>query len=153
MSQSQLVPYLTFGGNCREAMTFYQQCLGGELQLHPFAEAPMVEQMPAELRQGIMHASLTTDSLVLMASDSNQLQPITPGDAITLSLNCNSREEIQERFSRLSAGGRVTMPLEDTFWNATFGMFTDKFGLPWMLNFDHAPAEQAAVSAEAAAAH
>lgn len=142
MNQNRLAPYLTFNGNCREAMTFYQQCLGGELELHPFAEAPMADQLPPEVRQGTMHASLTSGPLVLMASDNNGQQQVTSGDAITLSLNCSSREEITAWFGKLSEGGRVSMPLEDTFWNATFGMFTDKFGMPWMLNFDHAPAQQ-----------
>lgn len=139
MSQVKLVPYLTFDGTTREAMTFYQQCLGGELQLSTFGESPMAAQMPAEAQQRVMHASLTHDALELMASDTNPQfgGAVTTGTGITLSLNCTSREQIAEWFGKLSAGGQVTMPLEDTFWNATFGMFTDKFGMPWMLNYDH----------------
>lgn len=139
MSQVQLVPYLTFNGNGREAMTFYQQCLGGELQLSTFGDSPMAAQLPAEAQQLVMHASLTNGPLVLMASDANPQfgGQVTTGTAVTLSLNCTSREQIADWFGKLSDGGQVTMPLEDTFWNATFGMFTDKFGMPWMLNFDH----------------
>jgi PhnB protein len=140
MSQAKLVPYLTFNGNCREAMTFYQQSLGGELELMPFADAPMAEQLPAEVQAGIMHATLTNGPLVLMASDTNG-QPAVPGNHISLSLDCTSPEDIAGKFTQLSAGGQVTMPLQDTFWGATFGMFTDRFGMPWMLNYDHPKAE------------
>ncbi|WP_400193305.1 VOC family protein [Hymenobacter sp. B81] len=141
MNQPTIAPYLTFDGNCREAMQYYQQCLGGELQLMPFDEAPEADQLPVAVQAGIMHACLTKGPLTLMASDANG-QPVTPGSTITLSLNCTSAEEISTWFARLAEGGQVTMPLEETFWGATFGMLTDRFGMPWMLNFDHPPAQQ-----------
>lgn len=135
-----IVSYLTFDGNCREAMEFYKSCLGGELNMHSFEAMPGSENMPEELRKRTMHANLVKGALVLMASDSNDLnQSLTKGNTITLSLNCSSDEEITEFFSKLADGGTVTMPLADQFWGAKFGMLTDKYGFDWMLNYDKVP--------------
>lgn len=135
MSAFQIIPYLAFDGTCRDAITFYQQCLGGELMIQSFADSPAGEQMPPEARQGVMHATLKSEEFTLMASDSG-MQKITKGNMVSLSVNCTSPEQIQRLFSQLSAGGTITMPLEDTFWGATFGMFTDRFGIDWLLNYD-----------------
>jgi PhnB protein len=135
MNTPRLTPYLMFNGTCREALAFYQQCLGGELMVQAYADTPAAAHMPADAQQNVMHAMLTTSDLLLMASDAG-LGPVAKGDMVTLSLNCHSPEEIQQLFGLLSAGGTVTMPLEDTFWGATFGMFTDRFGIDWMLNYD-----------------
>ncbi|SHJ36954.1 PhnB protein [Hymenobacter daecheongensis DSM 21074] len=135
MKTPSIYPYLAFDGTCREAMTFYQQCLGGELMIQPFADSPAAEGMPAEAQQGVLHSTLTTDSFTLMASDAG-MQKIVKGNMVSLSLDCGSPAEIQRLFAQLSAGGTVTMPLEDTFWNATFGMCTDRFGIDWLLNYD-----------------
>ncbi|QIX61903.1 VOC family protein [Hymenobacter lutimineralis] len=135
MSTPRLTPYLTFNGNCRQAMAFYQQCLGGELMVQTFEGTPAAEHVAPEALQNVMHSALTTADMVLMASDSG-LGPVAKGDMISLSVNCQSPEEIQRLFSLLSAGGTITMPLQDTFWGATFGMFADQFGIDWMLNYD-----------------
>ena len=133
--------YLTFDGNCREAMTFYQECFGGELTIQTVAESPMTEQTPEAEKDKVMHANLTKGDLVLMAADMIEHEGagnerVVRGNAITLSLDCSSEDEINMFFSNLSAGGQVTMPLAEQFWGATFGMLTDKFGLNWMLNYD-----------------
>ncbi len=133
--------YLTFDGNCREAMTFYQECFGGELTIQTVAESPMAEQTPEAENDKVMHANLTKGDLVLMAADMIEHEGagnerVVRGNAITLSLDCSSEDEINMFFSNLSAGGQVTMPLAEQFWGATFGMLTDKFGLNWMLNYD-----------------
>ncbi|MBC6991032.1 VOC family protein [Hymenobacter sp. BT491] len=152
MKTLQLIPYLTFNGNCREAMTFYRDCLGGDLQIQSFADTPAVaDQMPAEAQQGVMHAILKSGDLVLMASDSGMGQ-VTNGNSVSLSLDCPSAEEIATLFAKLSEGGTVTMALADTFWGATFGMFTDRYGMSWMLNYDKEPATQSAEN-QAVAAH
>lgn len=135
MNTPRLTPYLMFNGTCREAMTFYQHCLGGELMVQTFADTPAAAHMPADAQQNVMHSMLTTDDMLLMASDAG-MGPVAKGDMVSLSINCHSTEEIQRLFSLLSAGGTVTMPLEDTFWGATFGIFTDRFGIDWMLNYD-----------------
>lgn len=135
MSALTLTPYLSFNGTCHDAMTFYQQSLGGELTIQHFAGSPAAEHMSAEAQQGVLHAVLQNEGFTLMASDAG-MQKITKGNMVSLSINCHSPEEIQRLFSQLSAGGTVTMALEDTFWGATFGMFTDRFGIDWMLNYD-----------------
>ncbi|MCB2376404.1 VOC family protein [Hymenobacter sp. BT635] len=140
MKTPQLSPYLTFNGNCREAMTFYHQCLGGELQVQTFAETPAAGHVTPDAQHGVMHACLSSESLVLFGSDAG-MQQVTPGNSVALALNFSSPEGIAAAFASLGQGGSVTMPLEDTFWGATFGMLTDRFGTNWMFNYDKKPAQ------------
>ena len=128
--------YLTFNGNCREAMTFYQDCLGGELTLQTIGDSPMADQLQPQMQQGILHATLINGGLTLMASDMVGEKGLILGNAVSLMLNCSSEAEIRATYDRLSAGGEATHPLEDTFWGALFGGLTDKFGNHWLLNFD-----------------
>jgi len=137
---SKIIAYLNFPGTCREAMTFYQQCLGGELHLMGFEGAPGAEQLPEAARNGVMHANLVNGSLTLMASDS-PLAPVTNGDSVSLSIDCDSAAEADQLFAALSAGGTVRMPLADQFWGAKFGMLVDKFGINWLVNYDYKKAE------------
>ncbi|MBC6606149.1 VOC family protein [Hymenobacter sp. BT188] len=141
MKAPYLNPYLSFDGNCREAMTFYQQCLGGELMIQEVAGSPAAEHMPANAQNGVLHASLTTGDIIIFGSDAGG-QKITRGNTVSLSLNCSSEEEITTWFQKLAEGGNVTMPLDDTFWGAKFGMLTDRFGMDWLLNYDKEPAQQ-----------
>lgn len=127
--------YLIFDGNCREAMKFYEKCLGAELRLVPFSEAP--GNCPKEAMDRIMHARLTTGSTpVLMASDTMPGMPFQKGDNFSISINCESVQEIERLFAALGEGGKVTMPLQETFWAARFAMLTDQFDINWMLNLD-----------------
>ena len=130
-----ITPYLTFNGTCRQAMTFYKDILGGDLELMDFASSPM--DVPDEAKNYIMHAILTSNGVTLMASDTMPNQPVTNGNSVSLSINCQSTDEIDHLFNSLSNGGQITMPLEDTFWGARFGMLTDKFGTCWMFNYDY----------------
>ena|SRR6185503_5292544 len=132
---TQIQSYLTFSGNCREAMTFYKECLGGELTLQTIGESPMSEQMPQEMKQGILHSTLTNGSIVLMASDMVSNEGLVKGNAVSLMLNCSSEDEIKDYYAKLSKGGEATHPLENTFWGAVFGDLTDKFGNHWLLNY------------------
>jgi PhnB protein len=132
---TQLNPYLNFNGQCREALTFYQECLDGDLEFQKIAESPMAAKMPSEKGPLILHGALSKNgSTLLMGSDmiGNSLQP---GNSINLCLNCSSDQEINTLFDRLSAGGQVKVPLHQSFWGATFGEVRDKFGMTWMLNF------------------
>ena len=133
---TQINSYLTFGGNCREAMTFYKNCLGGELTLQTIGESPLADQMPPQMQQGILHATLTKGALVLLASDMVAEEGLTRGNAVSLMLNCSSEDEIKAFYNSLSAGGQATHPLENSFWGALFGDLTDKFGNHWLLHFD-----------------
>ena len=132
---AKLNPYLNFNGKCREAMTFYQQCLGGELVMQKVSESPMAAQLSSEEGANILHSALTHDNLVLMGSDMMGAS-LVRGNDITLCLNCQDDEEITTFFTNLSKGGHEKTPLHQTFWGATYGELTDKFGINWMLNYN-----------------
>jgi PhnB protein len=131
----KITSYLTFSGNCREAMTFYRECLGGELDLMTIGESPMANQMPQEMKECILHASLRKGGLTLTGSDMVGEQGLNRGNTISLMLDCESEEEIRSRYHKLAAGGNPTHPLENTFWGALFGSLTDRYGNYWLLHF------------------
>lgn len=131
-----LVPYLTFGNNCKEAMEFYRDCLGGTLTLLTVGESPMAAQLPPEVRGLIMHADLKGGAFGLMASDDLEGGKVTVGSAINLMVNCDSEKEIREIFPKLARGGKVNSEVKVEFWGSLYGDLTDKYGLRWMLNFD-----------------
>ena len=131
----QINSYLTFNGNCREAMNFYKDCLGGELALQTIGESPMAAHMPSVLKDNILHATLTNGNTVLMASDMVSEKGLVNGNNVSLVLDCNSVDEIKNYYSKLVVGGNADHPLEETFWGATFGDLTDKYGNHWLLNF------------------
>ena len=131
---TQVNAYLNFNGNCREAMTFYRECLGGELVLQKVSESPMAAQMPSEAGANILHSTLHSDNIVLMGSDMIG-SGLTRGNSIHLCLNCSGDEEIHSFFDKLSTGGKIKTPLHQTFWGATYGELTDKFGIEWMFNY------------------
>lgn len=134
--KGNIVPYLTFNGNCREAMLFYKKCFGGKLVLQTIGESPMADKMPAQMKECILHSTLINDALVLMASDMVNDEGLKKGNAVSLSLNCSSEKEIKLFYQKLSSGGKGFHPLENTFWGALFGGLTDKFGNHWLLNFN-----------------
>ena len=133
---TQINSYLTFNGNCREAMTFYKNCLGGELNFQTVGESPLADRMPAHMKDCILHATLTNGALVIMASDMVGEKGLVKGTAVSLMLNCSSEDEINNFYAKLADGGAATHPLEISFWGALFGDLTDKFGNQWLLHFD-----------------
>jgi PhnB protein len=133
---TQINTYLTFSGNCRDAMTFYKECLGGELNFQTVGESPLSEKMPKQMKDSILHSTLTKGALVLMGSDIVSEKGLVKGNSVSLSLNCSSEKEIKNCYAKLSEGGSADHPLEDSFWGALFGDLTDKFGNHWLLNFD-----------------
>lgn len=133
---TQINSYLTFSGNCREAMNFYKDCLGGELVLQTIGESPMADKMPPQMKDSILHATLTKDGLVLMASDMVGEKGLAKGNSVSLMLNCSSEEEIKTYYDNLVKYGEANHPLEVSFWGALFGDLTDKFGNHWLLHFD-----------------
>ena len=132
----QINSYLTFNGNCREAMNFYQACLGGKLFLQTIGESPMSGMMPSEMKDSILHATLTNENVIIMGSDMVDEKGLLRGNAMSMMLDCSNETEVRETYDKLASGGEATHPLEDTFWNALFGGLTDKFGNRWLLNFD-----------------
>jgi len=131
---ARLNPYLNFDNNCREAMNFYKECLGGELFLQTVSELPaMAAQMPPQMKDNILHSSLTSGDMVIMASDLNPEKRIE-GNTVHLCINCNNENELNSFFSKLSANGKVTEPIADMPWGAKYGALTDKYGKHWIFN-------------------
>lgn len=135
-------PYLMFDGNCREAFDFYKNAFENDFADYSFfGDMPPQEGVPPlseEQKKRVMHVKLKiSEETYLYGSD---IFPGTPafsvGDNFSVSIAADSREETAKLFTRLSEGGKVTMPLADTFWGAYFGMWRDKFGIDWMINFD-----------------
>lgn len=124
--------YLIFNGNCREAMTFYQKCLGADLQLVKFSDMP--GNVPAEAKDRIAHARLTKGVSVLLASDNMPGMTFNPGDNFFVSVQCETVQETDQLFSALSEKGKTIQPPQETPWAKRFAMFTDQFGTKWMLN-------------------
>ena len=132
---ARINPCLNFNDNCREAMNFYKDCLGGELTIMTAGESPMAGQMPPSMKDSIFHASLKIGANMLMGSDMRRKQ-LTDGDTVSLSLNCNSEDEQDKFFKSLSAGGSVNEPLGEMPDGARIGVLTDKFGKHWIVYFN-----------------
>jgi PhnB protein len=135
-------PYLTFNGNCEEAFNFYRSVFGGDFPyIGRYKDMPEGEFPIAESDKNlIMHVSLPVgngtflygaDAAAAFGGGGKQ------GDNFSISVNTDSEDEAIRIFNGLSAGGKVTMPLDKTFWGAFFGMFTDKFNINWMVNYDY----------------
>ncbi|MEW6470553.1 MAG: VOC family protein [Bacteroidota bacterium] len=140
---ASISPYITFNGNCMEAFDFYKSVFGGDFpyvgrfkDMPPGGGKPVAESE----KEKIMHISLPiSKETVLMGSDSSDAygHATVIGNNISISVNTGSEEEAKKIFNGLSAGGKVSMALDKTFWGALFGMCTDKFGIHWMVNYDY----------------
>lgn len=129
-----LEPYMFFSGNCEEALQFYKSVFGGEIaEVSRWKDAPADMGMPADLGERIMHASFRSPSVRFMASDARPTTQYGEG-RISLSIGTDDVDEAKRLFAALSKGGNVEVPLDKTFWGAMFGMFTDKYGIDWMIN-------------------
>ncbi len=128
----QLTPYLTFDATCEEALRFYAKHLGGEFRIiQRFGDAP--GEIPEVLKDRVLHAQFRSGGMYFMASDAMPGDDVKAGN-ITLSLDLKNADQQTRIFNAFADGGKVTMPLEATFWKARFGMVIDRFGIPWMLN-------------------
>lgn len=134
----QLSPYILFNGQCEAAFKFYEQCLGGKITAMVTHEnTPAEANVPAEWRDRILHARLTVGDWVLMGSDAPPERYEAPrGFSVTLGID--DPAEAERIFNALAEDGTVRMPLQQTFWAARFGMLTDRFGIPWMINCEQA---------------
>jgi PhnB protein len=130
----QLNPYLSFNGQCEAAFKFYERVLGGKIvMLFTYGEAPEPERVSPDLRGKIMHARLMLGDQALMASDAPAGR-FEPAKGFHVSLGIDNPTEAERIFRALAANGTVTMPIQETFWAARFGMLVDQFGIPWMIN-------------------
>ncbi len=131
-------PYLLFKGDCESAMKFYEKSLGGKVQAMMTHEGtPMEKLVPAEWRKKIIHARLQLGDNLLMASDCPPENYVKP-QGFSVNLDVKSPAEAERVFTALAENGTVQMPLQQTFWAAKFGMVTDRFGIPWMINCENA---------------
>lgn len=131
-------PYLTFKGNCEEAFTLYAKVLDAKIDaMIPHAGTPAEEHVSPEWRGKIMHACMSIGDSKLMASDCPP-DRFDASKGISVALHPKTAAEADRIFSALSVGGNITMPIQETFWAARFGMLTDRFGTPWMINCDKA---------------
>ncbi len=133
-------PYLFFDGRCEEALAFYQQALGAEVQMlmrqAESPEPPPPGVLPPGSEQKVMHASFKLGDTVVMASDGRcGGHPEFKG--FSLSLTLPDAAAAQRTFDALAAGGRVEMPLAKTFWSPLFGMLADRYGVGWMVSAEH----------------
>ncbi len=133
--------YLNFNGNTEEAFSFYKSVFGGEFAaLQRFRDTPEAGNIPESERDMIMHVSLPIGKgNVLMGTDALESmgQKLIAGNNFSISINAESKAEADKLFKGLSAGGKIEMPLADAFWGAYFGMFADKFGIQWMVNYEY----------------
>jgi PhnB protein len=131
-------PYLLFNGDCETAMKFYEQSLGGKVEaMFTHEGTPMEKMVPADWRKKIIHARLKLGDKVLMASDCPPERYVKP-QGFSVNLDFKSPAEAERVFGALAENGSVQMPLQQTFWAAKFGMVTDRFGTPWMINCETA---------------
>lgn len=139
-SMEAIIPYLNFNGNAKEALAFYEKALNGKVAYsQTFADANMAQD--ESMKDKILHAVFEAGSLKFMVSDCPPGVSVSSGDQVSLSLNFQDLETIEKTFAALADGGQVTMPLQDTFWGARFGMTKDKYGIHWMFNHDKPKAE------------
>ena len=131
-------PYLNFPGNTEEAFNFYKSVFGGEfVALQRFKDTPDAGRVPADVKEKIMHISLPIgNGNILIGTDAIESMghKVTAGTNFHLSISADSEDETRKLFTALSAGGKVTQPLEKMFWGDYFGMCTDKFGIQWMVS-------------------
>lgn len=133
----KLNAYLGFNGNCEDALRFYKDSIGGDYNIMRFSDTPpdAGHPTPQGYENKVMHARFESDGFFFMASDGMPGSQVKSGDQVSLNLDFTDMPEQEKVFNKLSEGGKVLQPLQDTFWGAKFGMLVDRFGITWMLNF------------------
>jgi len=130
----QLNPYLNFKGHCEEAFKSYEKSLKGNIEfLMRNGESPMADKTPSDQKNNVLHATLRFGDQVIMGADAPPEYYEKP-QGFSISITVKEVQEAERIFNELSAGGSVRMPLQKTFWAQRFGMFTDRFDIPWMIN-------------------
>lgn len=132
---AHLNPYLNFNGNCREAMNFYKECLGGEVKFMETSQTPMADHVSEDMKNSIMHSQLEKDGKILLMASDMQRGEANDGNTVFIMLNCESEEEINRLYKNLSAGGEILDELALQFWGDIYGCVRDKYGKSWMFNY------------------
>jgi PhnB protein len=138
---TQAIAYLGFDGTCADAMRFYERALGGKLEvLMSGAESPIADQMPKEFAHRILHARLVLPGGgMLYAGDAPGHVPYEGIKGVSITIDYATVAEAEKVFATLAEGGIVSMPMSESFWAKRFGMLTDKFGTPWIVNGEPIP--------------
>lgn len=130
----KLNPHLTFAGRCEEAFTCYARCLGGRLvAMLTYGASPLAAQTPREMHDKILHATLDLGMTRLTGADAPPAEARTP-QGFAIMIEIAEPAEAERVFAALAEGGTITLALAETFWAARFGMLTDRFGQPWLVN-------------------
>lgn len=138
---TQAIPYLAFDGTCADAMRFYEQALGGKLDLlMSGADSPMAEHIPKEFAHRILHARLVLPGGgMLYGGDAPAQVPYEGIKGVSITVDYDTVERAQQVFDALAVGGRVTMPMQPAFWAKRWGMLVDRFGIAWIVNGEQIP--------------
>ncbi|HEV2287481.1 MAG TPA: VOC family protein [Candidatus Acidoferrales bacterium] len=130
----QLIAHVNFNGNCEEAFNLYAQALGGKIQsISRYSDAPGRQDVPPEWGSKVMHVMLVAGDQTLMGCDAPPSHYHTPA-GIIVTIQLNDIAATERIYNALTEGAKISMPLQETFWSPRFGMFTDRFGIPWMVN-------------------
>ncbi|MBD8487401.1 VOC family protein [Echinicola sp. CAU 1574] len=129
---NQIISYLTFNGNCREAMSFYQNCFGGTLSLQTVGESPHSNKLPENYKGKIVHAILKNKKLTIIGTDLVDEVGLQKGNSISLLIDTKEEEELFKYYDKLAAGAKSFHPIQTNFWGVLFGGLTDKFGHHWL---------------------
>ncbi|WP_268223373.1 VOC family protein [Sinomicrobium oceani] len=130
---NQIITYLTFNGNCKEAMEFYQSCLGGELEVKSLTETPYGDRLPDEFKKLVVTASLKKESILLMGTDLGD-DEVVCGNRVSMLLKSKDESQIRMYYEKLVQNGKRTHPLEKTYRGDLFGQLTDRYGLHWLFH-------------------
>lgn len=135
-----IVPYLVTDGNGQEAVKFYQEALGAEVvSMQTFGDMPANPEypLPEEAKNRVLNAQMNIGNAKLMLSDTFPGQPFQLGSQVTIAILVDDASEAKELFDKLQVGGKVTMPLQETFWSAAYGQVTDRFGVEWQVSTEN----------------
>lgn len=133
----RLNAYLTFGGQCEAALRFYEKCLRGKIvMMMTYGESPMADSAPPGWSQKILHATLAVGDQVLQGADQPAERYVTP-QGFSIAVNISDPAEAERIFNDLAEKGSVQFPLQGTFWARRFGVLTDRFGTPWIINCEN----------------
>ncbi|MFD2099003.1 VOC family protein [Flagellimonas iocasae] len=130
---NQIITYLTFNGNCREAMEFYRECLGGELKIQTLENTPDELSFPSNLKKYVVQAVLKKENMLLMGTDMAN-EKLISGNAISILVDSEDEGQVQNYYEKLKEGGTSIYPLDNTFLGHLFGGLIDKYGHQWLFH-------------------
>ncbi len=142
----RILAYLTFNGCCREAMTWYRDCLGGELFFREIGNTLPGSNMPDRMNHCILHAALTRGPLQLLGTDMTDANGLLRGNTVSLSLECDNEDELMQCYRRLADGGIASYPPQHSVWGGLTGNVTDKYGNHWLLHCDSSNVQNTPIS-------